>query len=90
MAGILWQKYTRKPVVGFAGRPCQRSLWSQERACMLSNKALEEFKQIWREEKGEEISDDFAIAVATNLLTGMNAVFRPLKKEWVVKNSYGK
>ena len=50
---------------------------------MLSDKALEEFKKIWREEKGEDISDEKAAEEAINLLTLMNAIYRPIKKEWV-------
>ena len=50
---------------------------------MLSKQALEEFKKIWREEKGEDISDAEATDEAINLLTMMNAIYRPIKKEWV-------
>ena len=50
---------------------------------MLSQKALEEFKKIWREEKGEDISDEKAAEEAINLLTLMDAVYKPIKKEWL-------
>jgi len=50
---------------------------------MLSNKSLEEFKKIWREQFGEEISDEKAAEEAINLLTLMDAVYRPIKKEWL-------
>jgi hypothetical protein len=50
---------------------------------MLSDKALEEFKKIWREEKGEDISDEKAAEEAINLLTLMDAVYKPIKKEWL-------
>ncbi|MBU1102758.1 hypothetical protein KJ853_03850 [Patescibacteria group bacterium] len=50
---------------------------------MLSKEALEEFKKIWKEEKNEEISDDFAMNEAVNLLTLFNAIYRPIKKEWL-------
>jgi len=50
---------------------------------MLSKKALEDFKRIWKEEFGEEPSDEVAVEQATKLLTLMNAVYRPVKKEWV-------
>ena len=50
---------------------------------MLSNKSLEEFKKIWREQFGEEISDEKAAEEAINLLTIMDAVYRPIKKEWL-------
>jgi len=50
---------------------------------MISEQALKEFKQIWKEEKGENISDEFAMEEATNLLTLYNAIYRPIKKEWL-------
>lgn len=50
---------------------------------MLSDKALEEFKQIWREQFKEDISDEKAAEEAINLLTMMDAIYRPIKKEWV-------
>ncbi len=50
---------------------------------MVGKDSLEEFKKIWREEFGEEISDDFALAVATSFLSGFSHVYRPIKKEWV-------
>lgn len=48
---------------------------------MLTKKALEEFKEIWKMEFGEEISDQKATEEALNLLTLMDAVYRPIKKE---------
>jgi hypothetical protein len=50
---------------------------------MISSKALEDFKAIWFEEFGNEISDELAIGEAVNLLTMFDAVYRPLKKGWV-------
>ncbi|MBI3046444.1 MAG: hypothetical protein HYY86_02850 [Candidatus Harrisonbacteria bacterium] len=50
---------------------------------MISNEALKEFKKIWLEEKGTEISDAEAMDEASNLLTLFNAVYRPVKKEWL-------
>lgn len=50
---------------------------------MISDKALQEFKEIRKEEIGEEINDDVAVEEAINLLTAMNAVYRPIKKEWL-------
>ncbi len=52
---------------------------------MLSKEALQDFKRRWKEEYGEDISDDFALEQAINLLTLFGAVCRPLKKEWVEK-----
>lgn len=48
---------------------------------MLSTQALQEFKEIWRQEYGEEISDDFAVEQAINLLTLFDAVYKPIKSE---------
>jgi hypothetical protein len=53
---------------------------------MLSTQALQEFKEIWRLEFGEEISNDFAIEEAVNLLTMFNAIYRPIKEEWLSEN----
>ena len=50
---------------------------------MLSNNALEDFKRIWKEEYGTDIPNDFAVEQATTLLTFFNAIYKPLKKEWV-------
>lgn len=50
---------------------------------MLSEKALAEFKAIWKSETGEDISDQDATAAAINLLTMFDTVYRPVKKEWL-------
>lgn len=50
---------------------------------MISKKALDEFKKIWKEQFNEEISDEKATEEAINLLTLMNAVYRPIKKDWL-------
>ena len=50
---------------------------------MLSEKALDEFKKIWREEFGEEISDEKASELGINLLTLFNAIYRPVPKSWL-------
>lgn len=50
---------------------------------MISKEALEKFKKIWEEEFKEEIADDKAMDEASNLLTLFNAVYRPVKKEWL-------
>lgn len=49
---------------------------------MISDAALKEFKAIWKEEKGEDISDELAMDEAVNLLTLFDAIYRPIKKEW--------
>lgn len=48
---------------------------------MISNEALLEFKQIWMDEFGEEISDEVATRKAINLLTMFDTVYRPIKRE---------
>ncbi|MDP3697933.1 MAG: hypothetical protein Q8R55_08100 [Candidatus Taylorbacteria bacterium] len=50
---------------------------------MISKEALEEFKVIYKKEYNEDISDEKALDLATNLLNIMNVVYRPIKKEWV-------
>ncbi len=50
---------------------------------MISDKALQEFQEIWKEEIGGEISDELAIEEATQLLTMFDAVYRPINKEWL-------
>ena len=49
---------------------------------MISDAALREFQEIWREEIGTEISDEKAMEEATQLLTLFDAVYRPIKKAW--------
>ena len=50
---------------------------------MISDAALKEFQAIWREEFKQEISDEAAMVEATQLLTLFDAIYRPIKKEWV-------
>lgn len=48
---------------------------------MLSQQALQEFKEIWKQEYGEDISDDFAVGQAINLLTLFDEIYQPVKPE---------
>lgn len=57
---------------------------------MLLKKALEDFKKIWRKQFGEDISDEKATEEGINLLTLFNAVYRPIKKEWLKDYEGGK
>jgi len=50
---------------------------------MISQAALQEFKKIWAEEFGEEISDERATELGINLLMLFNYIYRPIKKEWL-------
>lgn len=57
---------------------------------MLSKEALEEFKAIWRKQFGEDISDEKATEEGINLLTMMNVIYRPIKKQWAEDYDAGK
>ncbi len=50
---------------------------------MLSQTALQDFKRLYEEEYGEVLPNAEALELATNLLTFMDYVYRPIKKEWV-------
>ena len=50
---------------------------------MLSKHALEEYKQLHREETGKVLPDDVLADEAINLLTLFNFVYRPIKKVWL-------
>ncbi len=50
---------------------------------MLSKHAFEEYKEIHREVTGEVLSDDVLFNEATNLLTLLDRVYRPIKKVWL-------
>lgn len=48
---------------------------------MLSQKAIEEFKQIMKEEQGIELSDERAREAAERLLSLFRVIYRPLPEE---------
>lgn len=50
---------------------------------MLSDEALKSFKEIYREEIGEDISDEKAMELGTSLLTLFHHIYRPVKKGWL-------
>jgi len=50
---------------------------------MISEAALQEFKKLYVEEFGEEISDEEAMELGTNLLTLFHYIYRPVKKDWM-------
>ena len=50
---------------------------------MLSKHALEEYKEIHRQETGTVLPDDVLADEAINLLTLFNFVYRPIKKAWL-------
>ena len=55
---------------------------------MLTKHALEEYKEIHRQETGAVLPDDVLANEAINLLTLFNFVYRPIKKEWL--KEYGR
>jgi len=48
---------------------------------MLSEKALRDFKKIYREEFGKNIPDELAIEEAINLLVIIDKTYRPIKQK---------
>jgi hypothetical protein len=54
---------------------------------MLSDESLAEFKEIWKAELDEDLSDKDATAEAISLLTLFNAIYRPVKKEWLNRSN---
>ena len=50
---------------------------------MISDEALKEYKRIYKEEFGEDISDEKAIEEGTSLLTLFNVIYRPVKRSWI-------
>lgn len=55
---------------------------------MLTKQALEEYKEIHRQETGTVLPDDVLANEAINLLTLFNFVYRPVKKAWL--QEYGR
>ena len=52
---------------------------------MISDKALQEIKEVFLKEKGYVPDEKELVLYATNLLTLMNTIYRPIKKDWVQK-----
>jgi len=48
---------------------------------MISRKSLDEYKQIWKEQYNEEISDDEALESAIKLLTLIKAIYKPITQQ---------
>ena len=57
-------------------------LMPQWRKTMISDKALQEFKMIWRDETGFEITDKEALDAAVALLHLFDVIYRPIPKMW--------
>ncbi|MBI4232801.1 hypothetical protein HY605_06230 [Candidatus Peregrinibacteria bacterium] len=49
---------------------------------MLSDAALHEFKKIYKREYGTELTDTEALALGINLLTILDQIYKPIRKEW--------
>jgi hypothetical protein len=54
----------------------------QWRKTMISDQALQEFKTIWRDETGLEITDKEALDAAVALLHLFDVIYRPISKDW--------
>lgn len=50
---------------------------------MISETALQEFKKLYVEEFGEEISDEQAMELGSSLLSLFDHIYRPVKKKWL-------
>jgi hypothetical protein len=50
---------------------------------MISDKALQEYKTIYKKKFGVDLDDQTALEQATSLITLVDAVYRPIKKEWL-------
>ena len=48
---------------------------------MLSHAAVQDFKQLYTDEFGEELSDEEALQIGTSLLTLLNHTYRPITKQ---------
>ncbi|MBI3231530.1 MAG: hypothetical protein HYZ51_00385 [Candidatus Doudnabacteria bacterium] len=49
---------------------------------MLSKKAIDEFKELYKKEYGEELNDFVASEAANRLLRMFDAVYKPIPKAW--------
>jgi hypothetical protein len=52
---------------------------------MLPQKAIDEFKQLYKKHYGEELNDFVASEVANRLVRMMDLVYRPIPKAWEEK-----
>ena len=57
-------------------------LLPQWQKMMISEQALQEFKMIWRQETGQEITDKEALDAAVALLHLFDVIYRPIPKDW--------
>lgn len=52
---------------------------------MLSKESIEKYKAIYKEEFGEELSDENAMEQATRLLNLARVVYQPMPKAWELR-----
>lgn len=52
---------------------------------MISQQALQEFKEIFEQKYGSAPDEKVLVALACNALNFFDVVYRPIKKEWVEK-----
>jgi hypothetical protein len=57
---------------------------------MLSSTAVQEFKEIYLQELGIELSNEEAVAKATKFLRLFRMVYQPIPKEWLKKQGENK
>jgi len=46
----------------------------------LSQKAIDEFRQIWKRQFGEDLSDELAESKGIELLKFMKLIYKPIRK----------
>jgi hypothetical protein len=68
-----------KSIFGFVSRHANGNLQRQKWIFMLNQEALTKFQEIWKQENGEELSDDLVVEEAMKLLTFFDAIYRPIK-----------
>jgi hypothetical protein len=57
-------------------------LMPQWRKTMISEQALQEFKMIWKDETGQDMTDKEALDAAVALLHLFDVIYRPIQKAW--------
>lgn len=55
---------------------------------MLSQKAIDEYKVIYKNKFGKEISDSEALEQGTRLLNLFKAVYKPIPKSWLKEHNH--
>jgi hypothetical protein len=49
----------------------------------MTDQALADFKKLWKDEFGEDLTDAIALEEATAIVTLFSTIYRPIKKEWL-------